>query len=64
MDYSSVPGWEGSQGPFPNEYARPHVYVRYVHSGAGNCTCGQYLVHVVHVQATPGVPMPDSERVT
>lgn len=53
-----VPGWEGSIGPFPGQYGRPHVYARDVHSGAGNCVCGGHLGHVRHVQAAPGVPLP------
>jgi hypothetical protein len=57
-----VPGWEGSIGPFPNQYSLPHVYARDVHSGAGNCVCGQPLGQRVHVQAAPGVLIPASMR--
>lgn len=53
-----MPGWEGSQGPFPSEYTGPHVYARDVHSGAGNCVCGVDLGGRVHIQAAPGVPVP------
>lgn len=58
-----VPGWEGTQGPFPGQYGQPHVYARDIHSGAGNCVCGRYLGHRLHVQAAPGVDIPESERV-
>lgn len=54
-----VPGWEGSQGPFPMEYKVPHVYARDVHSGAGNCVCGLDPGNSRHVQIAPGVPVPD-----
>ena len=57
-----VPGWEGSTGPFPSQYAQPHVYARDVHSGAGNCVCGRSLADAIHVQAAPGVPIPDRMR--
>lgn len=59
MDLAVVPGWEGSLGPFPNEYALPHVYARDIRSGAGSCVCGAGLSDPVHVQAAPGVDMPD-----
>lgn len=61
-DRNEVPGWEGSQGPFPSEYGKPHVYARSVHSGAGNCVCGRALGEAIHVQAAPGVPVPDGMR--
>lgn len=57
-----VPGWEGSIGPFPPQYNEPHVYARSVHSGAGNCVCGRHLGSSKHVQAAPGVPIPDRLR--
>lgn len=57
-----VPGWEGSMGPFPNQYKDPHVYARDIHSGAGNCVCGRSLGHPKHVQAAPGVPIPERLR--
>ena len=57
-----VPGWEGSIGPGPGQYGKPHVYARDVCSGAGNCVCGRDLGSSVHVQAAPGVPVPDSMR--
>jgi hypothetical protein len=59
---NEIPGWEGSVGPFPKDYAKPHVYARDVHSGAGNCVCGSALSESVHVQAAPGVPIPDRMR--
>jgi hypothetical protein len=57
-----VPGWEGTIGPFPHEYNQSHVYTRSVHSGAGNCVCGRGLGDSLHVQAAPGVPVPDWMR--
>lgn len=51
---ASVPGWEGSVGPFPSEYTLPHVYARDIHSGAGNCVCGSGTDDPVHVQVAPG----------
>lgn len=57
-----MPGWEGSQGPFEDEYTRPHVYARDIHSGAGNCVCGSGLGEKVHVQAAPGVDTPEGHR--
>lgn len=57
-----VPGWEGSVGPFPNQYSQPHVYARDVQSGAGNCVCGRNLGHTIHVQAAPGVMIPAEMR--
>lgn len=57
-----VPGGCGSTGPFPAEYADPHVYARDVHSGAGNCVCGSGLGDPLHVQAAPGVPIPKELR--
>lgn len=57
-----VPGFEGSVGPFPGEYGRPHVYARDVHSGAGNCVCGAALPDAVHTEAAPGVPIPARMR--
>lgn len=58
MTHETVPGWEGSIGPFPTQYGQPHVYARDVSSGAGNCVCGHHLGHGLHVQAAPGVPIP------
>jgi hypothetical protein len=55
----TIPGWEGSIGPFPGQYNDPHVYARDIHSGAGNCVCGRALGESRHVQAAPGVPIPD-----
>lgn len=57
-----IPGWEGTQGPFAAEYSRPHVYARDISSGAGNCVCGGDLGDDRHVQAAPGVPVPDRLR--
>jgi hypothetical protein len=59
---NEIPGWEGSIGPSPAQYGLPHVYARDVHSGAGNCICGRDLGAGVHVQAAPGVPVPDWAR--
>lgn len=59
---SDIPGWEGSIGPGPAQYGKPHVYARDVHSGSGNCVCGTGLGAWVHVQAAPGVSIPDSMR--
>jgi hypothetical protein len=57
-----VPGWEGTIGPFPHEYRLPHVYARDVCSGAGNCVCGRGLGDDIHVQAAPGVEIPEALR--
>lgn len=57
-----IPGWEGSVGPFPSQYNAPHVYARDIHSGAGNCVCGRRLGVSKHVQAAPGVAIPDWMR--
>lgn len=58
-----VPGWEGSIGPTNAAgYNKPHVYARDVYSGAGNCVCGRALGDSRHVQAAPGVPIPDRLR--
>lgn len=57
-----IPGTEGSIGPFPNQYSRPHVYARDVHSGAGNCACGGGLGDPRHTEAAPGVPVPNWAR--
>ena len=57
-----VPGWEGSVGPFRSQYGMPHVYAREVHSGAGNCVCGRDLGDDLHVQAAPGVDVPERMR--
>jgi hypothetical protein len=59
---SDVPGWEGSIGPSPGQYGQPHVYARDVQSGAGNCACGWPVGNDRHVQAAPGVPVPDRMR--
>jgi hypothetical protein len=61
QSHVDIPGWEGSIGPFPGGYGKPHVYARNVHSGAGNCVCGRVLPSVLHVQAAPGVPVPGRE---
>jgi hypothetical protein len=57
-----IPGWEGSIGPGPGQYHLPHVYARDVYSGAGNCVCGRDLGHSLHVQAAPGVDVPERMR--
>ena len=59
---NDIPGWEGSVGPFPAQYGEPHVYARDVYSGAGNCVCGRALGDSRHIQAAPGVPIPDWTR--
>ncbi|MFC6081015.1 hypothetical protein [Sphaerisporangium aureirubrum] len=61
-DKAAIPGWEGAAGPFPSQYRRPHVYARDIHSGAGNCVCHRPLGDARHVQAAPGVPIPDDMR--
>jgi len=61
-DPLTIPGWEGSQGPFRAQYGQPHVYARDIRSGAGNCVCGADLGADQHVQAAPGVPVPHSQR--
>ena len=58
----TIPGWEGSCGPFKSQYNEPHVYARDIQSGAGNCVCGHTLGESRHVAAAPGVPIPDSMR--
>jgi hypothetical protein len=58
-----VPGFEGSLGPLTDaERCAPHVYARDITSGAGNCVCGAALPDDLHVQAAPGVPIPDEMR--
>jgi hypothetical protein len=57
-----IPGYEGTMGPFPDQYSEPHVYARDTFSGAGNCVCGSGLGDWVHIQAAPGVEMPERLR--
>jgi hypothetical protein len=57
-----APGYEGSVGPGPGQYNRPHVYARDVTSGAGNCVCGWPLPDDRHTEAAPGVPIPNRFR--
>ena len=57
-----IPGWEGSIGPFPGQYNEKHVYARDVHSGAGNCVCSRGLGSWIHVQAAPGIDVPERIR--
>ncbi len=57
-----IPGTEGSIGPFPGQYGKPHVYARDVQSGAGNCVCGSAPGDKLHVEIAPGVPVPDWMR--
>lgn len=57
-----IPGWEGSIGPGPGQLGKPHVYARDIQSGTGNCVCGRPLGASKHVQAAPGVPIPDHLR--
>lgn len=54
----AVPG--GANGPLGPTAGMtvPHVYARDVHSGAGNCVCGDALGSAVHTVAAPGVPIP------
>lgn len=52
---TDVPGYEGTVGPFRSQYGQPHVYARDVHSGSGNCVCGNVLEDRLHVQIVPGV---------
>jgi hypothetical protein len=61
-DPQQIPGHEGSIGPFLGEYHRPHVYARDIHSGAGNCVCGNPVGARLHTEAAPGVPVPDRLR--
>lgn len=56
VDYDTIPGWEGSVGPFPGQYSYPHVYARSVYSGAGNCMCGREPQSGVHVPV-PAAPL-------
>lgn len=51
-----ISGYEGSVGPFPNQYGQPHVYARDVHSGSGNCVCGHEPAYRLHVPA-PSAPL-------
>ncbi|HEY1119457.1 MAG TPA: hypothetical protein VGE43_17210, partial [Acidimicrobiales bacterium] len=53
---AAIPGWEGTVGPGPGQYGRPHVYARDVTSGSGNCVCGRDDTHGLHV------PVPASPR--
>jgi hypothetical protein len=58
-----APGYCGSIGPFgAAEYCQPHVYARDITSGAGNCVCGAALPDDLHIQAAPGVDIPDEMR--
>jgi hypothetical protein len=59
---NEIPGWEGTIGPGPGQYGKPHVYARDIYSGAGNCVCGRALGDNLHVMAAPGVPIPESMR--
>lgn len=61
-DVDEVPGREGSVGPFSGDYTDPHVYARDIHSGAGNCVCGSDVGNKLHVQAAPGIDVPESMR--
>jgi hypothetical protein len=61
-DRDDIPGLEGTVGPFPGQYGRPHVYARDVQSGSGNCVCGRQPGHRLHVQLAPGVDVPDWMR--
>jgi hypothetical protein len=59
---NQIPGWEGSIGPGPGQYHLPHVYARNIHSGAGNSVCDHALGDSRHVQAAPGVDIPEDMR--
>ncbi|WP_431728603.1 hypothetical protein [Verrucosispora sp. TAA-831] len=61
-EHAHIPGAEGSVDPFPGQYGGWHVYARDVHSGAGNCVCGQPVGDRRHVEAAPGVPVPAALR--
>jgi len=52
------PGYEGSIGPGPKQYGKPHVYARDVHSGAGNCVCGRGPYSPIHPELLPGLTNP------
>lgn len=52
---TDYPGYEGSIGPFRNQYADPHRYARDVHSGAGNCVCGAAEDDKLHMKQEPKV---------
>lgn len=56
-----VPGM-GTLGPFLDEYDRPHVYARDVRFADGRCVCGAALGDPRHVQAAPGVDVPEQMR--
>lgn len=58
----TIPGYEGSVGPGPGAYGKPHVYARDTCSGSGNCVCGRWLHHGIHTEAAPGVPIPGRVR--
>lgn len=60
---ADIPGWEGSVGPSPSEYTKPHVYARDTGSGAGNCVCGMDPRAGIHIQLAPGVDNPDADPV-
>lgn len=59
---NEIPGYEGSVGPGPKQYSQPHVYAQSIYSGSGNCVCGRGLGDWKHVQAAPGVDIPDGMR--
>jgi hypothetical protein len=55
INRNTVPGWEGSVGPFPSQYSSLHRYARDIHSGAGNCVCGRAEESTIHVDAQKDV---------
>jgi hypothetical protein len=61
---NTIPGWEGSVGPFPSQYGQQHVYARDVHSGAGNCVCGRAPQSSIHAIARKDVYAASGEGVT
>lgn len=52
----AAPGAEGTAGPGPADYTKPHVYARDPQSGAGNCVCGAAPSDELHV-ASPLAPV-------
>ena len=58
----TIPGWEGTIGPFPAQYSQPHVYARDIHSGAGNCVCAHGLWDARHIAPAPGIEFPKRRR--
>lgn len=53
MTTATIPGVQGTPGPFPYQYGQPHGYARDITSAAGNCVCGFPLAEARHVEAAP-----------